>query len=52
MQTTGHIFERRLIEKYLEQHGKCPVTQQDLSKQDLLPIQSSADKVLSIHHQI
>lgn len=35
---TGHVFERRLIEKYVQETGKCPVTQGDLSLDDLLPL--------------
>eukprot|EP01004_Peranema_trichophorum_P003142 NODE_2147_length_1671_cov_187.250000_g1836_i0.p1 GENE.NODE_2147_length_1671_cov_187.250000_g1836_i0~~NODE_2147_length_1671_cov_187.250000_g1836_i0.p1 ORF type:complete len:506 (-),score=103.45 NODE_2147_length_1671_cov_187.250000_g1836_i0:90-1607(-) len=36
---SGHLFERRIIEKYIAQHGKCPVTEQELTVDDLLPIQ-------------
>lgn len=35
---TGHVFEKRLIEKYVQETGKCPVTQGDLSQDDLLPV--------------
>jgi len=38
---TGHLFEKRIVEKYLQQHGKCPVTDQELTPEDLLPVQSS-----------
>ena len=24
---TGHVYERRLVEKYVKETGKCPVTQ-------------------------
>eukprot|EP00762_Andalucia_godoyi_P000270 ANDGO_03078.mRNA.1 Pre-mRNA-processing factor 19 homolog 1 len=35
---TGHLFERRLIEKYIAEHGKCPITSTPLTLDDLLPI--------------
>jgi len=36
---SGHVFEKRLIEKYLEtNNGICPATQQPLTKEDLLPV--------------
>jgi len=36
--TTGHIFERRLIEKHLQTDGKCPITGGELSPEDLIPV--------------
>jgi pre-mRNA-processing factor 19 len=36
---SGHVFEKRLIEKYLEANGNvCPVTNQELKKEDLIEI--------------
>ncbi len=35
---SGHVFEKRLIEKYVQETGKCPVTQAELSLDDLLPL--------------
>ncbi|KAJ3449310.1 pre-mRNA-processing factor [Anaeramoeba flamelloides] len=35
---SGYIFERRLIEKYIESKGSCPVTQESLEKEDLVSI--------------
>jgi pre-mRNA-processing factor 19 len=35
---TGHLYERRLIEKYIEEEGKCPVSGAELTTSDLLPI--------------
>jgi len=37
---SGHIFERRLIEKSVESTGKCPVTDAELSLDDLIPVQA------------
>lgn len=37
----GHVFERRLIEKYIEDNGKDPVTGEELDLEDLLPIKSA-----------
>lgn len=35
---TGHVFERRVIEKHIENTGQCPITGIDLEKKDLLPL--------------
>ncbi|KAJ3366674.1 hypothetical protein GGF32_003318 [Allomyces javanicus] len=42
---TGYIFERRLIETYVEQHGTCPVSGEPLTKDDLFAVKQppSAD---------
>lgn len=37
---SGHVFERRLIEKYIAEHGTCPITSQTLTVKDLLAIQN------------
>lgn len=33
---TGHVYERRLITKHLESMGKCPVTKEEMSADDLV----------------
>jgi len=33
---TGHVYEKRLIVKHVETSGKCPITKEDLSKDDLV----------------
>lgn len=35
---SGHVFERRLIEKYLSDDSKCPVTGETLTVEDLKQI--------------
>lgn len=37
---TGLIYSRRLVEKAIKADGKCPVTDADLSLDDLVPVQS------------
>jgi len=37
----GDIFEKRLIIKHLETHGTCPITNEALSVEELIPIRSS-----------
>jgi pre-mRNA-processing factor 19 len=32
------LYERRLIEKYIKDNGKCPVTGNDLNEEDLLSV--------------
>ena len=39
---TGHLFEQSVIEKYIESTGKCPVTGEVLSADDLLPLKVSS----------
>jgi len=38
---TGHVYEKRLITKHLESVGKCPVTKEDITKDDLLDMKSN-----------
>ncbi|KAI1465188.1 Prp19-domain-containing protein [Daldinia caldariorum] len=38
---SGAVFEKRLIEKYIEENGKDPVSGEDLTVDDLLLIKSS-----------
>jgi len=38
---TGHVFEKRVIEKYIDANGNDPVTNQQLSKDDLIEIQGT-----------
>ncbi|KAI1174129.1 WD40-repeat-containing domain protein [Nemania sp. FL0916] len=38
---SGSVFEKRLIEKYIEENGKDPVSGQDLTLEDLLPIKTA-----------
>lgn len=38
---TGTVFEKRLVEKYIEENGKDPITGEELDLEDLLPIKSA-----------
>lgn len=38
---SGAVFEKRLIEKYIEENGKDPVSGEELDLEDLLPIKSA-----------
>ncbi|KAI9678585.1 MAG: hypothetical protein M1817_005642 [Caeruleum heppii] len=38
---SGHVFERRLIESYITEHGKDPVTGEELSADDLIELHSA-----------
>eukprot|EP01083_Nonionella_stella_P179921 640130_1 len=42
---SGIIFERRLIEKHLKEHAKCPITKEDLAVEDLISLQTSKQPV-------
>lgn len=37
---TGTVYEKRLIEKYIEEHGKEPGTEEELDVEDLLPLKA------------
>ena len=37
----GSLYERELIEAYIEQHGRDPINNEPLSKEDLLELHSS-----------
>eukprot|EP00191_Tetraselmis_sp_GSL018_P012099 CAMPEP_0177611664 /NCGR_PEP_ID=MMETSP0419_2-20121207/20654_1 /TAXON_ID=582737 /ORGANISM="Tetraselmis sp., Strain GSL018" /LENGTH=500 /DNA_ID=CAMNT_0019107493 /DNA_START=165 /DNA_END=1667 /DNA_ORIENTATION=- len=39
--SSGHLFEKRLILKHLETDPRCPVTGEELSKDDLLDLQTN-----------
>lgn len=39
---SGHIFERRLIEKYLSETGVDPINQQPLSADELIEVKTSS----------
>lgn len=38
---SGHLFEKRIIEQYIAQHGTCPVTGEPLTNEDLLEVKGS-----------
>jgi pre-mRNA-processing factor 19 len=38
---SGHLFEKQLIEKYVKETGKCPVSGESLALDDLLPLKAS-----------
>lgn len=38
---TGHLFEKRMISKYIESTGECPISHQPLTLDDLVPLQVS-----------
>ena len=37
---SGHVFERRLIEKYITTNGKDPITEEPLEVTDLISLKS------------
>lgn len=38
---SGHLFEKSLVQKYVKETGKCPVTGEALGEDDLLDLNSS-----------
>ena len=45
-----NIFERRLIEKYIKEEGKCPVTGMELSDIDLITVQGIIYTYFFLYH--
>ncbi|KAG7838516.1 hypothetical protein KL919_001532 [Ogataea angusta] len=39
---SGHVYEKRLVEEYIAQHGTDPISGESLSSEDLVAIQVSA----------
>lgn len=38
---TGHVYEKRLIVKHIQSAGKCPVTKEDLSQDDVVDMKAN-----------
>lgn len=38
---TGHVYEKRLVMKLIESVGKCPVTKEELTKDDLVDMKAN-----------
>ncbi|CAL9146387.1 unnamed protein product [Musa hybrid cultivar] len=38
---SGLLFERRLIEHHIASHGKCPITKEELTMDDLIPVKTN-----------
>uniref|UniRef100_A0A7S0YHM9 Pre-mRNA-processing factor 19 n=2 Tax=Polytomella parva TaxID=51329 RepID=A0A7S0YHM9_9CHLO len=38
---SGYVFDKILITKYIKEMGKCPVTNEPLSEEDLLPLKTN-----------
>jgi pre-mRNA-processing factor 19 len=37
---TGHLYEKRIIQKYLEENHKCPITGEDMTEDDLIELKT------------
>ncbi|KAG4084521.1 PRP19/PSO4 pre-mRNA processing factor 19 [Neocallimastix lanati (nom. inval.)] len=37
---TGHLYEKRIIKKYLEENHKCPITGEDMTEDDLIELKT------------
>jgi len=36
---SGHVYEKRIIEKYIDANQTDPITNQPLTKDDIIPLQ-------------
>ena len=46
---SGHVYERRLIEKYITENGTDPVTGEKLEEGDLISVKASTSWALGPH---
>jgi len=44
----GFIYERKLIEKYIRDEGRCPITGTDLNESDLIPVQGEISELCNV----
>ena len=44
---TGHVFEKKIIEKYIDNTGQCPITGINLERKDLLPLKGKIFMLIS-----
>ncbi len=35
---SGHVYEKRLIEKHIESTGREPITNDEISSEDIIPL--------------
>lgn len=47
---TGHVYERRLIEKFLDAEHKCPITGDPMDRSDLLEIKGYPCPLLQLFY--
>lgn len=40
VKTSGKIYDRKIVTMHIQKHGKDPITQQEASVTDLVPIDS------------
>ena len=38
---SGHLYERRLIEKYIQEDGKCPISGEIMDANDLVSVKGA-----------
>ncbi len=45
---SGHVFEKRVIEKYIEANQTDPINNQPLTKNDIIALQGNSKKFLDL----
>jgi pre-mRNA-processing factor 19 len=48
---SGHVYERRLVQKYITENGTDPVTGEKLEESDLVSIKASTHCLYSLPRQ-
>lgn len=46
--TSGCLFERRLVEKFISENGRCPKTGEPLSKEDLISVAAGGASTIRV----
>ncbi len=50
--TSGHLFERSLIEKHIATFGTCPITNAALQMEDLVPLKGKPHKEIKVTNEL
>jgi pre-mRNA-processing factor 19 len=48
-QKSGHVYERRLIEKYIQENGTDPMSGEKLEDTDLITVKASSYTYITSH---
>ena len=46
--STGALYEKRLVEKYLREEGKCPVTGAEMTEEDLIEVKGELNSLVDV----
>lgn len=47
---TGQVFEKRLLQKHIENGGKCPMTNEPIEEDDIIELKGVFGRLMSFAH--